>query len=119
MLHRKGVPPRRVGSGRHQADNGGAFVQCGTVGLGHPTSNLFSVRRIHEHDLVSPRLFESIILPGEVTNAFGIGVSAARVEREPEFLVQGIKQPLRSRPQIRRRREMNRHPSRRNCGGFR
>src|SRR5262249_46287921 len=54
MFHCVSMPPCRIGSSWHQTDNRRAFPRCGIIGLFHPTSDVASVGRIHEHYLIRP-----------------------------------------------------------------
>jgi len=101
------VPPGRIRPGGHQADDRRPGLG-GFKGLAHPLPNLAAIGGIHENHVPRPVLRQAVLTAREVTGAAGVGVGAARVEAESEFLVQQTEQPVRRRPLIRARREMDR-----------
>ena len=107
MLHDMAVPPKSVGAGGDETDDGGSIVGRFLAGLPHPVSDCGTVGRIHEHDFVGPAPSKPIILAGVVLRALGIFMSAARIERESEFTVESVEKPLRRRPFISGTAEMN------------
>ena len=97
-LHGEAVPPVGIGAAGHKANHRGAFLRC-PVGFAHPILAL-AVGRVHEHGFGAPVLQHAAVMDAVELGTLRIRAIAARVQREAEFLVQRIKQPLWGAPHV-------------------
>lgn len=105
--HRVVVPPRRVRSGRHQADDERAARRF-FPRLAHPFADRASVRRIHPHPSRRPALGQPVGRAREIARAFVVFGRRAGIEFEwSELAVDGIEKGLRRRPLVARRGKVN------------
>lgn len=101
-----GVPPRGVRSGGNQAHDGCAGPRR-FERLTHPMANLAAIGRVHEHGLPRPALGQSVLRAGEMAGAARVGGGRAGIKREAKLPVQQLEEPVRCRPFIRARREVD------------
>jgi hypothetical protein len=97
-LHGVAVPPDGIGAGRDEADDRGTFLGGVEYAL-HPIGEL-RVGRVHENRLAAPVAQKPVLARREEPLALGIGPVTARVERETEFPVERIEEPLRRGPYV-------------------
>jgi hypothetical protein len=95
--HDIAMEPASVCSGRKQANHGCAALGR-LISFLHPTSDLATVRWIHEYDVVGPVLFQSILCDGKVAWAETILVRGARVQRKTEFCIHTFVEPAGRAP---------------------